>query len=156
MRVLLFSLFVVLSACASVPAGAPTYARAPDPPAGLSNVYIYRIGAYPTLRAPMVRLDGRAVISPAEGSYTVVQLPPGSHQVMVDWAWDTGWPDVSSAIEVEEGAALYLKISGDFEIVSRTYNGFNYEATSIMMPIEQEVAEREMAACCRYVRPRRE
>lgn len=156
MRALLFALCVALSGCATVPAGAPQYARAPDPPAGQSNVYIYRIGAYPTLRAPIVRVDGRAVISPAERAYTVIQAPPGTHQVMIDWAWDTGWPDVNSTIEVEEGVPLYLKISGDFQVVSRSYDGFSYEATSILAPIPQEVAEREMADCCRYVRPRRD
>jgi hypothetical protein len=120
MRNILLSILLLLGACATVPANAPAYARAPEPPEGLSNVYIYRIGAYPTLRAPMVSIDGRAIISPAERAYTVVALQPGPREVKVNWAWDTGWPDVAFTVDVEAGKPLYLKVSGSFDQVSGT------------------------------------
>lgn len=149
MRKILLSILLLLGACATVPANAPAYSRAPEPAAGLSNVYIYRIGAYPTLRAPMVRIDGRAVISPAERAYTVVAMTPGPHEVNVNWAWDTGWPDVTFTVDVEAGRPTYLKVSGSFDHMS----GNTYRAGSSLQPVPQAVAEPEMSACCRYVRP---
>lgn len=150
MRTILLSMLLLLGACATVPANAPTYERAPEPPAGLSNVYIYRIGAYPTLRAPTVSIDGRAVISPAEKSYTVVALAPGVHDVQVNWAWDTGWPDLDFKIEVEADKPLYLKISGSFD----NMGGGSFRAGSSTYQVPQDLAEREVVACCRYVRPK--
>lgn len=149
MRTILLSMMLFLGACASVPANAPTYARAPEAPAGLSNVYIYRIGAYPTLRAPAVRIDGRLIISPAEKAYTVVALAPGPHEVEVNWAWDTGWPDLKFTVDVEAATPLYLKISGSFQT-----RGSTYVAGSSTQRIPQAIAEREITACCRYVPPR--
>lgn len=148
MRAILLSMLLLLGACATVPANAPSYARAPDAPAGLSNVYIYRIGAYPTLRAPKVTIDGRFIISPAEKAYTAVALPPGPHVVEVNWAWDTGWPDLKFTIDVEAGQPLYIKISGSFE-----NRGLSYLAGSSAFRVAQEAAEPEMRACCRYVAP---
>lgn len=149
MRTFLLLTVLLLSACASVPTNAPTYARAPEPTPGLSNVYIYRIGAYPTLRAPTVTIDGRVIISPAEKAYTVVALPPGAHEVFVNWAWDTGWPDLRFTIDVEADKPLYLKISGSFE-----NRGATFVAGSSTKQVPQAVAEREITACCRYVRPK--
>lgn len=148
MRTVLLSMLLLLGACATVPANAPAYSRAPDPAAGLSNVYIYRIGAYPTMRAPMISIDGRRVISPAERAYTVVALAPGLHQVEVNWAWDTGWPDLNFPIEVEADTPLYLKVSGSIEPT-----GGGFLAGSSTEKVPQAVAEPEMIACCRYVRP---
>lgn len=148
MRMLVLSMLLLLGACASVPANAPAYRRAPEPAAGLTNVYIYRIGAYPTLRAPMVSIGQRRIISPAERAYTVVALPPGPHEVNVNWAWDTGWPDVTFTVEVEADKPLYLKVSGSFDQIS----GTTYLAGSSVQPVAQSVAEPEMTACCRYVR----
>jgi hypothetical protein len=151
MRTILLSMLLLLGACASVPANAPAYSRAPEPAEGLSNVYIYRIGAYPTLRAPMISIDGRNVISPAERAYTVVALAPGPHEVQVNWAWDTGWPDLKFPILVEAGKPLYLKVSGSFDNIG----GNTYRAGSSTQELPQVVAEPEMTACCRYVRPMR-
>lgn len=148
MRWILLAMALALSACATVPANAPTYSRAPEPQAGTTNVYIYRIGAYPTLRAPKVSIDGRFVISPAEKAYTAVALAPGPHVVEVNWAWDTGWPDLKFTIDVEAGKPLYIKISGSFQ-----NHGSSFTAGSSAYDVPQETAEPEMRACCRYVKP---
>ncbi len=139
---------LLLSACATVPMNAPTYVRAADPPAGQSNLYIYRIGAYPTLRAPIIYVDDQPIISPAERAYTVVPLPVGTREVRVDWAGDTGWPDLKFPIEIEGRAPLYIKISGSFE-----NRGSYYNAGSSARLVPQELAEPELLECCRYVRP---
>ena len=142
-------LAVVLVACATVPAGSPTYRRAPAAPPGKANLYIYRIGAYPTLRKPTISIDGKVIFTPPEGAYTIVTLEEGQHEFKVDWAWDTRWPDLKLPLEIES-QDLYIKISGSF-----TRSGFNeYEAGTYANRVDQTVAEREMAACCRYLAPR--
>ena len=149
MRVVLASLLLLLSACATVPSSAPSYTLAAAPPEGYSNVYIYRHRAYPTLRAPMVQVNGIEVISMAEGAYTVVQLPPGEHHISVNWAWDTGRPDVDASFDVKADQPAYIKVSGSFEP-----QGLNYIAGSLIGARTQAEAEPEMRACCRYVAPR--
>ena len=138
----------LLVACATVPRHAPRYSRAANPPAGSSNVYVYRIGAYPILRTPTISIDGKAVFDPAEGSYTVVSLPAGQHRVKVDWAWDTGWPDLAFPIDVD-AEPLYIKISGSY-----TNLGTRFKAGSSAWRIEPAAAEVELAQCCRYVAPK--
>lgn len=149
MRALLAVCVLLLSACATIPSDAPPYQRAADPPAGYSNLYIYRLNAYPTLRSPIVRIDGAVITSPPERSYTVLPLPPGPHEFVIDWTWDTGWPDLNFAHELKEGQPLYLRISGSFEP-----SAGGYVAGSYVHVVEQAVAEAELAKCCRYISPR--
>ena len=86
--------------------------------------------------APAVKIDGRLIISPAEKAYTVVALAPGPHEVEVNWAWDTGWPDLKFTIDVEAAKPLYLKISGSFE-----NRGSTYLAGSSTQRVPQAIAE---------------
>lgn len=140
---------LVLAGCAIVPSNAPTYARAADPPQGETNVYIYRIGAFPILRTPTILIDGKRIFDPPEKSYTVVALPPGPHEFKVDWAWDTGWPDLTLPMSVDT-QPLYIKISGSF-----TPKGARvYEAGSYAQRVAPAAAEAEMAQCCRYLAPK--
>jgi hypothetical protein len=149
MRFLLVLCALLLSACATLPSDAPPYARAPDPPAGLSNVYVYRLGAYPVLRSPMIRIDGNAILSAPERSYTVIPLEPGAHEFQLEWSWDTGTPNLRFPFKVLEGAPLYLKISGSFE---GGYPGFVIGVS--VEAIGQARAEAELTRCCRYMSPR--
>lgn len=139
-----------LGACASVPSSAPKYSRAPDPPASSANVYIYRIGAYPTLRTPAVQIDGVPIFDPPEKAYTVVPIKGGAHEFVINWAWDTGWPDLKFPLPVTAGTRMYVKISGSFE----STGGGNYEAGSIARLVPEAQAEAEILACCRYIKPR--
>ncbi len=145
-RFLALSLALSLTACATVPSGAPSYSRAANPPSPNANVYIYRIGAYPTLRTPTVTIDGKAIFDPPEKSYTFVTLAPGSHEFKIDWSWDTGWPDLAFPLVVEPSVPIYIKISGSF-----TPNGTHYTAGSVARAVQQPVAEQELSSCCRYV-----
>ena len=137
-----------ICACATVPGNAPHYRRAASPGPGLANVYIYRIGAYPTLRTPKVTIDGSRIFDPPEKSYTVVPLAWGLHEMKIDWAWDTGWPDLEFPISVVAGQSLYIKISGSFR---RT--GLAYQAGSYSREVPQATAEYELANCCRFIAP---
>jgi hypothetical protein len=147
MRAILAFCALFLSACATVPSDAPPYTRAADPPNGQNNVYIYRLGAYPYLRSPMIRINGADILSAPERSYTVIALPYGEHQVQVDWASDTGWPDLKFPIKVTEGEPLFLKVSG-------SYSGGGTVAGSMVLAVEPEHAENELRQCCRYMSPR--
>jgi hypothetical protein len=136
-------------ACATVPANAPKYSRATNSQAGYTNVYVYRIGAYPTLRTPTIAIDEKTVFDPPEGSYTVMALPAGRHRFKVDWAWDTGWPDLVFPIVVRS-EPLYIKISGSFSYAGNS----TYEAGSYARSVEPAAAETELEACCRYLPPK--
>lgn len=140
---------MLTGACATIPSDAPPFSRAAAAPAGLENLYIYRQGAYPTMRSPIVRINGKEIVSPPEGSYTVVPITPGTHTVLVEWSWDTGWPNLDFPIEVKPGESFYMKISGSFE-----QSGLNYRAGSSASQVEPVAAETEMKTCCRYIRPR--
>ena len=146
----LFTAFVLtlFSGCATLPASAPAYTRASEAPSGQANVYIYRVGAYPSLRTPKIMIDGVAIIDPPEKAYTFISLPAGTHEFVVNWAWDTGWPDLKFPITVVAGMPLYIKISGRFEP-----NGTGYTAGSIARVVSPAEAEQELSTCCRYMAP---
>ena|SRR3569623_364460 len=141
---------LALTGCVSVPATAPTYTRAADPQGGQANLYIYRIGAYPTLRTPTIRVDGKMVFKPAERAYTVIPLSQGQHTVKVDWPWDTGWPDLEFPITMAD-QPLYVRISGSYT-PSPSLWGVDTMG-SYAHKVDQPAAEAEITACCRYVAP---
>ena len=148
MKALIIAVALLLTGCVTVPANAPTYSRAAEPPAGQGNVYIYRIGAVPTLRTPTISIDGSPVFDPPEKAYTVVALPVGPHEVLVNWGWDTGAPDLKFPIQVIGATPLYIKITGSFETT-----GMSYRMGSLAQGVPQVIAEREIEACCRYLEP---
>lgn len=139
-----------LTACASIPKDAPAYTPAADAPPGYANLYIYRIGAYPTLRTPAVRVDGHLIFDPPEGAYTVVTLSQGKHTFMLDWAADTGWADIpETPFEIESGISMYFKISGDWHVDAGRMNTLS--ETSAIEPSRARV---ELRSCCRYLTPK--
>lgn len=148
--VLPVSILVFLTACAGVSSHAPAYARAPSPPASSANIYIYRIGAYPTLRTPTIKIDGARIFDPPEKAYTVVSLEEGVHKFTVNWAWDTGWPDLEFPLQVRAGSPKYIKISGSFDTSRSDANVLG----SLAQLVPEPAAEAELRACCRYMAPR--
>ena len=147
--VLTLVLSLSICACATVPGNAPHYRRAASPGPGLANVYIYRIGAYPILRTPKVTIDGARIFDPPEKSYTVVTLPWGLHEMKIDWAWDTGSPDLDFPISVVAGQPLYIKISSSFK-----GTGWGYQADSHATEVPQATAEYEIVDCCHFIASR--
>jgi len=145
----LITAVLFLTACATVPAGAPSYSRAVSASPGHENVYIYRLGAYPTLRTPAVAIDGHKVFDPPEKGYTVVSLETGAHELTVKWSWDTGWPNLTFPFNVTSTAPLYIKISGSFE----TIGVGRFRVGSLLQVIPQTLAESELMSCCRYIPP---
>lgn len=143
MRILALAVILAFStACTLMPSDAPAFAPAPPPLHGLSNVYIYRLNAYPVLHNPTIKVDGFDVIDPPEKAYTVIQLSPGEHDVEVNWSWLAGWPDLKFRIKVTGGEPYYLRVGGEV---------FETRVTSVL----RNAAEPELAACCRYVAPRK-
>jgi hypothetical protein len=64
----------------------------------------------------------------------------------IDWAWDTGWPDLDFPISVVAGQSLYIKISGSFK-----GDGRAFQAGSYAKEIPQATADYEIADCCRFI-----
>jgi hypothetical protein len=137
-----------LSACASVPSDAPGYSRLADPDGGYSHLYFYRLGAYPKLRTPSVLVDSKLIFDPPEGAYTVITLPAGVHAIKIDWAADTGWPDLEFSVTLNDRGFHYLKITGSSEVI-----GNKLRMGSRVVRMSQDEAEREIRECCRYIAP---
>jgi hypothetical protein len=134
-----------LSGCASVPRNAPRFTEAPAAPAGYQNVYIYRIGAYPTKRTPTVMVDGKPVFDPPEAAYTVIHLSPGQHWLTTKWSWDTGAPPLAAPLIVKD-APLFIRLSGDFASA-----GYSFRFGSDLRGLPAAAAEAELRMCCRYM-----
>lgn len=149
--ILIMASVFVLAACATIPNGAPSYSRAPSAPPHHQDVYIYRLGAYPTLRTPTIAIDGTPIFDPPERAYTVLPLTDGPHQLTVKWSWDTGWPNLKFPFIVTTDKPLYMKISGSFESVGIG----RFKAGSLVQVIPQPQAEFELKSCCRYIAPKR-
>ena len=131
-----------------IPLGAPPYSPAPEAPAGFSNIYLYRAGAYPTQRSPVINIDGKRVLSPPEGSYSVLPLAEGVHAIEVNWSDDTGWPDLDFSLEVKAGETQYLKLSGGY-----SYDSQQSTMGSVVDRMKPDFAIAEMTSCCRYISP---
>jgi len=140
------AMLLLVGGCATVPSDAPAFTQAPAPNSGQGLVYIYRVGAYPTMRTPDILVNDKLLFAPPEKSYTWVHLPVGTNKITVDWAWDTGWPDLSFEINVTEHAPVFLRLSGSFENLGR-----QWRAGSKATGLAPAVAERELAECCKYV-----
>lgn len=138
----------MLSGCSTIPSNAPSFSQAPKPNSGSNALYIYRLGAYPTLRTPNIKIDGKSIFDPSEGSYTWVYLPPGKHNVQVSWSIDVGWPDLDFEIDTSNNKESFLKISGKF-----INHGALYEKGTQATLIPAEQAVKELGTCCKFVLP---
>ena len=142
----LLCMMILTSSCALLPSGAAPYSRAAEPPQGHVNVYIYRINAYPLLRAPSIIIDGQPIFDPPQNAYTVITLPEGKHELLVDWAWDTA-PDFKFSFHIATGPPLYIRVSSG---EGGTKKGL---FTTVAKVVDPSQAESELRACCRLVTP---
>jgi hypothetical protein len=155
-----------LSACTTVvvPPDAPPYRRAPPPQAGLSNLYIYRTGAFPKARAPSVRVDGKRMFDLPEGGYIMLTLPAGPHRVEIAWALDVRLRNRRVLVNLGDQGASYLKITGEFDfrpgsaeeelLVGMTADVLSHhQMYSWLVEMQQEDAERDLRDCCRNLAP---
>jgi hypothetical protein len=144
-------------ACATIPASAPPYSRAPDPGAGMANVYIYRTGLQGNCQkigAPALFVDGHAIYNLVDGAYTVVPLPSGTHKLRV---WASGaCPDLEFYLDVGAGQSQYVRFSGSYGSESVPYArgglpGAAWVARARADQVAEPAAERELAECCRFL-----
>jgi hypothetical protein len=142
LRVVLTFAILEVTGCTTVPSDAPGFSKAPAAPANMSNVYFYRTGAYPTARVPTIKLNGRPTIEPPEGSYTVLVLPRGKHDLEFEWAWDVLAPMTHVTITVGS-ESQYYKLGG-----YRTSS----EVGTTFERMEPKAAILEMQKCCRRIK----
>lgn len=148
--VMLCILFIppLLSGCVTIPEDAPSYEPAPPPDPGNAIVYFYRVGAYPTARTPSVFLNQMKIFDPPENAFTWIYVQEGKHKLFVDWAWDTGAPDLKADLIIKSGESYFVKISGRVVMFL-----LSYKFLSIAELIPQEQAEMELQKCCRFLSP---
>jgi hypothetical protein len=142
-----------LAGCASIPANAPAYSRAPDAGDGRANVYVYRRqvdgeNLCTKARKQTLFVDGRPAFDLLPGAYTFVSLGAGSHRLQL---LSSGCPEMEFYVLVEGGQSQYVRIRDSKVVVhlpnGRLVDGLETRAETIAEPI----AETELTACCRYV-----
>ena len=154
---LLLLVVALLAGCATAPSSAPGYRQAPPAPSGYATIYLYRVGAPPTLRKPNVVVNETLLVEPAEMTYTWAHIKAGSQAFRIEWAWDTGWPPVAFTRELAAGQSYYFKLSGSFENKGLTgYNTITHILGTRVGLVPQVQAESELAACCKYIQPERQ
>jgi hypothetical protein len=144
-------------ACATIPANAPPYTRAPDPGAGMANVYVYRSGLEAwcqKLGAPALFVDGRAIYDLVPGAYTVVPLDAGTHKLKLS-SGTGACPDLEFYLHVDAGQSQYVKFSGSYGSESVPVGNGSTRAAWVgrawAAPVPEPIAERELTQCCRFL-----
>ncbi|MBS0225945.1 MAG: DUF2846 domain-containing protein [Proteobacteria bacterium] len=108
------------------------------------KLVIYRLNAFPSMRTPQLRIDGKDIGRPKEKTYIELDLPPGSHRIEVLWAKDTGWPSLDFQLIVQMGQVTYFKLTGSYEKI----DGMTRWLGTSMEPIDPSSAAQEIATCC--------
>lgn len=146
---------MTLISCVTLPQDAPGYAAAPVPlaaPAGYATVYIYRIGARPVKRAPDVLVSGMKVWEPPEQAFTWAHVKAGKRQFKLDWASDTGSPDTDVVLELQAGQTYHVRVSGARPSAPAGHYAAWYGDANVHL-VSRLDAERELAACCKFMKP---
>jgi hypothetical protein len=127
---------------------------AADRPAADANVYIVRENAEPTLWGSSVRIDGLAVASLGQRSYTAVRVAPGTHGFRLSWPIIAGQSGDEFDLEIEAGQTYYLAVLGVSRVTGGGYHVIYYRLGSSMARLKSDEGQRLVASCCRYRRPR--
>ncbi|MFZ5636306.1 MAG: hypothetical protein ACOY82_06920 [Pseudomonadota bacterium] len=115
-----------------------------------ARLVVYRIHAYPTMRTPKVMVNDRLMFRPKQRTYAEMDLPAGRHDIVVDWSGDTGWPDLSFAIDIAPGETKYLQIGGSYTHGPVTGMGtFEYEAGSMAFEVDAGKGAEDIRTCCK-------
>jgi hypothetical protein len=148
----------VLTACATVPEGAPPFSPAPVAPAGYATVYVYRLGAPPYTRDIKVSLAGKAVLNAPERAYTWLFVPAGTHTLLAEWPTDflgpKRWPDAAITERLEAGESYYFRVAGNVGIAPGGFfssGGMVLSSQILRRPPDAGIAE--LVACCRFLSP---
>jgi hypothetical protein len=141
-------------------AGAGGAARAAEPAfsAPDANLFVYRDAARPEGCAAELYLDGKPFAALPQHAYTSLAVRPGAHALEFRWPSACGHGDVTDQIEVEDRRLYYFALSGD-AVESRDPLGGGYATrlheTTSLIPVDPDDGVQAVAACCRFLPPRR-
>ena len=141
------------AACATVPADAPAYRRAPEPAAGMANVYVYRSetrGSCHNFGAPTMFVDGHAIYELVTGAYTVVALPAGKHKIKLTWGSSTA-PELEFYFTADDGQSQYLRLSDSYCPGQSPPGAAVALVRANAEQIPEGLAEPELGRCCRFM-----
>ena len=116
------------------------------------RLVLYRTRAKTGWRTPLVSVDGVPLFRPKLDTYTDVALPPGLHRVRVDWARDTGRPDLVFDIRIAPGRSDHVRLTFSYSPTGPNV----FELGSFAEWVAPDAAEAELRACCQRVRNERE
>ncbi|PBI88576.1 hypothetical protein BKP43_33570 [Variovorax boronicumulans] len=100
---------VLLAGCAN--ARGPTFRPAENIKPEDGVVYVYREEAFASgARSAYFYVDGVNVFNLDTGGYSWAALPPGSHKLRLEWAWDMLKKPVEMDISIRAGEAKYVAL----------------------------------------------
>lgn len=105
---------LMLVACTSAD---EMFQKAPEPPAGLGLVYLYRVDTWPTVRSDaLFALHGKTVAALPANTYTWIYLQPGRHELEQRWDNPQVTKVASHSFSVEAGSVHYVRLNVEGEI----------------------------------------
>jgi hypothetical protein len=145
----LAALSIALSAPLAIAQEAP-----PSTPAGDANLFVFRAYAEPTLWPTTVKIDGRAVASLSERSFTAVRLDTGSHKLKLSWPLLAAQQSAETQVTIEPGKRYYLMVLGQAGLDHVENNIIYVRSGSNLADVPADKAPAMIEACCAFKAPR--
>lgn len=148
---LLLLSMAVLQACTSLPPTSPVEedrrAKEFAPASGKAAIYVYRLDGWVGSADKFpVAIDGRLLGTIANGTYYLVDVTPGSHDVSIGWGPGM-LPSPAGSLNARVVVTTLATVPGEIYFVRAGHGNQNHQR------VDQTTGRRELLACCRLVPP---
>jgi len=122
--------------------------------AGEGQIYIYRPYKMFWLKAyPNVVVNGKLVGELRNGTYVVVNVSPGIHEITLPENGFWGIPDMTTKIDVGDGERIFLRVGAKLDSVMPMHFGsfgvVSMTASAVMTHIKEDLASAEISSLLR-------
>ena len=144
----LLTLVSLLSACAPTLHKGPTFKTAPSPTEKEALIYIYRPHAPPLWRSPTIYFNDTEIVDLYNHGYSYIYASPGTYQLLSDWSFDAGPPDLKGEMTFQGGKTYYIRMTGRM--------GFSSSTITTSSKIEKLSSEQVLSdiSHCMYIKPK--
>jgi hypothetical protein len=143
---------------ASSPESSSPETGSPETGSPDANLFVYRDAARPADCAAQLYLDGKQFAALPQHAYTSLAVRPGAHELEFRWPSACGHGDVTNRVEIEERRLYYFALAGEAattaDPLGSGYATRLHETTSLV-PVDPDQGVQTVAACCRFLPPRR-
>ena len=119
------------------------------PRAGTGQIYIYRPYKLFWLKAyPNVMINEVLVGELRNGTYVVVNIPPGNHEITLPSNSFWAIPDMTAKLKIEAGERIFLRVGARLDHVLPMYFGafgvVSMSASAVMTSVNEDLATEEI------------